>query len=146
MNKVIIMRGNQGSGKSTYAKANYPGAIICSADNYMVNHLGDYHFNPMNLSIAHGNCKNAFMQALELKAQTVVVDNTNIAPSWFKEYVEAAARHGYEVEIVRVLCAPEIAHQRNKHGVPFETVKLAYEKLSSQPMLENEKLILTEGA
>jgi len=40
--KVVIMRGVSGSGKSTYARTNYPSATILSSDDYWTKDGGDY--------------------------------------------------------------------------------------------------------
>ena len=63
--QLIIMRGIQGSGKSTFAnnlKSIIDGfgiseAIITSADNYFINKDGSYVFNGKLLGKAHKQCQ-----------------------------------------------------------------------------------------
>ena len=65
MNKLIIMRGLPGSGKSKVvreiiAKAindHQHSAIVCSADQFFTNPDGEYNFNPSMIAQAHMDCQ-----------------------------------------------------------------------------------------
>lgn len=116
--RVIIMRGIPGSGKSTHAKTHYPTATICSADNYFMDN-GVYRFNPTKLGEAHAMCMKQYLDALNARAEWVVVDNTNIRVSEITPYTLVARAMGYDVEIVRYDCPAEIGAARNAHGVPL---------------------------
>lgn len=71
----------------------------------------------------------------------IAIDNTNIVVKNFKRYMEYAERYKYDIEIVRILCDPEIAFKRNVHNVPKETVFRMHKQLIDQPLLKNEKII-----
>jgi len=122
-NKVVIMRGASGSGKSTYAKKHYPDAVVCSADSYFVDAQGDYNFDPTKLGAAHGQCKRSFKDALDRSEPLVVVDNTNTTLRELQPYVQLARARGYDVDVVRVETPLDVAAKRNVHGVPFDAVK-----------------------
>ena len=113
---VIIMRGVSGSGKSTYVRENFPGAVVCSADNYFMEE-GEYKFNPRNLDKAHLECYRSFCEALSRGVEVVVVDNTNIRLMEMSPYIMEAKRAGFDYKIVKCICDVKIAGERNLHGV-----------------------------
>jgi len=98
--QVIILRGLPGSGKSTLAdhikRASYmPSVHICSADDYMVDHNGEYHFDPKRLQDCHASCfkqfKAATLEAVENSDQveyTIILDNTNTQYWEYAKYIE----------------------------------------------------------
>lgn len=125
MKRVKIFRGLPGSGKSTMAKEHAYGEeryAIVSADNYfMVD--GEYRFDPTRIGEAHTACMRAFLDALKLDTPLVIVDNTNTTIAEVTPYRLVALAMGYEVEIIRVECHPEICAKRNTHGVPAATIE-----------------------
>lgn len=134
--KVIILRGVPGSGKSTETKK-YPDAYIVSADHYFIGKDGIYRFDMDKISAAHGQCKSKFEAALKDKRPLVIVDNTNTTVKELKFYVEAAKNAGYEVEIVRIDCDPEIAASRNVHNVPKSSVLKMAQRLAASKLPEH---------
>lgn len=134
------MRGIPGSGKSTYIKKNFPNAKVCSADHYFETPSG-YFFDATKLSLAHGHCKRSAFDAMEQGLPLIVLDNTNVKKAWFKEYLEAATRHGYEVKIVRLVVDPKTAFERNVHGVPLEKIEQFFDSLINSPVLEGEQVV-----
>ena len=114
---LVLMQGPPGSGKSTDARASYPGACIVSADDYFSKN-GRYEFNPVLLGAAHDECKGRARAAMERGEPLIVVDNTNIRRAHVAVYHGLAAQFGYAV----------IAHRcdgrfPNTHGVPEEKVE-----------------------
>lgn len=101
--KLLIMVGTPGSGKSTKAKQLVGDGIIHSTDS-VIEAIGDYNeffqkmvdnndFTP--LSKAHSvNFKNS-VTSMKKGVTPVIIDNTNIKPSQSKCYVEAALNLGY---------------------------------------------------
>ena len=98
--QVIILRGLPGSGKSTLAnhikRVSYmPSVHICSADDFMVDHNGEYHFDPKRLQDCHNSCFKQFqaatLEAIENSVQgeyTIILDNTNTQYSEYDKYIE----------------------------------------------------------
>ena len=65
MNKIcLILRGAQGSGKSTFADDWRDKFTICSADHFFEKD-GYYNFNPSLLKEAHKVCKEEFQETIE---------------------------------------------------------------------------------
>jgi predicted kinase len=133
--QVIIMRGLPGSGKSTYAERHYPDAWVVSSDDYFhgVRELltpenrrlalaQPYTHDPKELTYSHPQCMRLFIQALQSGDRDVVVDNTNTTVMEVSPYVLVAQAFGAPYEILEVACDPEVAANRNRHGVPFKAV------------------------
>jgi len=136
-NKLIVLRGVSGAGKSTRAKElvrefldTNPNdmALICSADDFFVNHeSGEYEFVASALRQAHAWCQTRAELAMELGLGLVVVDNTSTQKWEYQPYLDLSQRFDYEVEIVVVGqldddSLKEYAN-RNKHGVPLEVIR-----------------------
>lgn len=136
----VIMRGIPGSGKSTYVKKNFPDAKVCSADHYFETPSG-YFFDASKLSLAHGHCKRSALDAMQQGLPLIVLDNTNVKKRWFKEYLEAAERHGYKVKIIRLMVDPKTAHSRGVHHVPYDKTVWFFENLVNSPILDGEEII-----
>lgn len=96
---LIILIGPPASGKSTFTnsvKAFNDSAIIHSTDDYfMVN--GKYVFDQDKISQYHKqNFRSAVNSMREKSHKVVIIDNTNLSVSEFKEYVKAANTYGYK--------------------------------------------------
>lgn len=116
--KVILMRAPSGFGKSTWIKNNVPHATICSADDFFVKRgNGTYSFDARLLGVAHKHCLQAFKDAVLRGDKLVVVDNTNLRKSWYKEYVEFSKVN--DVELYQKVLTERFT---NVHGVPEEKV------------------------
>ena len=132
MSQVVIMRGIMGSGKSTWAKAQYPNAVICSADDYHVNEAGLYDFKPENNGPAHAKSVSKYVDNLLAGTPVIVVDNTNISSWEIAPYYQLALAFGCKVKIVRVHCSFEDAAKRGIHNVPVLQVWRAYQNLMTE--------------
>jgi len=120
--KVIILRGLPGCGKTTYVRANFPAALVVSADDYFVGTDGVYRFNPAGIGEAHGSCFRRFIAALQAGEELVVVDNTATMIAEIAPYFLGAQAYGYDAEIITLRCDPVVAAARNVHGVPEAVV------------------------
>ncbi len=118
---VIILRGISGSGKSTWAKKEYPRATVASADHYFLQADGSYVFDGAKLQEAHMACFQTFINALIRKDTVVIVDNTNVEVWEITPYSLAAQALGYAVELITFVCDPSVATAR-KQLVPPELV------------------------
>lgn len=133
--KVIVMRGVQGSGKSTYASKLHAEAFVdgllpltVSADQFF-NGPNGYQFDVKKLSDAHKDCMQRFMRALNDGMSPVIVDNTNINVEDIAPYVAVGEAMGYEVTIIQVNTPPDVAAKRNIHGLGEKQVRDAYDRL-----------------
>ncbi len=136
-NRVVILRGCSGSGKSTYIQKNFPNAYICSADHFFTGNDGIYRFDPMLLGEAHRYCYRKFLLAITDKElsrpKIIVVDNTNTQIFEFYGYVQLAWAYNIPVEIIRMNTPIDIAAARNLHGVPFKKVKSMQDRFQNIP-------------
>lgn len=111
---VIILRGISGSGKSTWAKKEYPTATIASADHYFLQADGSYLFDGAKLQDAHTACFRTFIDALIRKDAVVIVDNTNVELWEITPYSLAAQAFGYTVQLITFVCDPDVAIARKQ--------------------------------
>lgn len=125
-----VLRGIPGSGKSTFTHSLIqPNTLvdIVSADHYFMK-SGRYSFDPKRIKYAHEECWDNFQEALKrgispnIQNHTIAVDNTNTTVWECEKYVLEARRYGYSVEIINILCSPEIAAARCLHGVPLAKI------------------------
>jgi predicted kinase len=121
---IIILRGIPGSGKSTYVRDHFRGAIVCSADKFFTKD-GEYKFDPSFLKDAHTYCYNQFAQACEFGEQGIfiVVDNTNSRIWEFQNYLNLAKDLNIPVSVIRFTSSVVDATNRNIHGVPIEAIQ-----------------------
>lgn len=117
--RAIILCGIPGSGKSTYARKTYPNHVILSADNYFMID-GVYRYDESKIQEAHSDCLRRFVHECEWGCHNLVVDNTNTKVTDIAPYHAIATAYGYEVNILVIEADPEVAFQRNVHGVPLE--------------------------
>lgn len=119
-NKVYILVGLPGSGKSHYTSTTWPHAMVVSADDYFLKD-GQYCFDPLRLGEAHQECFRKFMDAVQFVGEeTIVVDNTNLHIGEIAPYVLAAQAFGYDTTVVLMRCDAKTAYERNTHGVSIE--------------------------
>jgi predicted kinase len=157
--KLIIMRGIPGSGKSTKAKELVEEGSIHSTDD-VISSKGNYQefFDNMKasgnfsmLSAVHAeNLRNA-VKDMEIGITPVVIDNTNIKPFESKPYIENALKLGYDdknIVIVDIgtngMLAEELA-RRNTHGVPLDKIKSMIDSYNSFGDLTVDKIMQSEN-
>ena len=131
MGKIIIIRGLEGSGKSTraqeIARSAKGSCRIVSADNFFITG-GKYIFDPSRLQKAHESCFEDFAEAVVHDGvETVIVDNTNSTRREYAHYVVLGRICGYEVGIQEIPCNDvedfKLFHSRSQHGVPEITME-----------------------
>ena len=144
MKKYILIRGHQGSGKSTFAREqmaqfakDYPDGAIFHLENdlEMTNEAGEYEFSPENFARAEKRVaakkKAAFAAAQQQPAVLIVNSNTNQKALNCLKLIKEARKQGFQVEIYRLHNFYD-----NLHRVPFPQVVNAYLKLNENPLRE----------
>ncbi|MCZ2224294.1 MAG: ATP-binding protein [Chitinophagales bacterium] len=140
--QAVILIGVSGSGKSTYARNNYPEFIKCSADDYFMID-GKYNFNFAKLGEAHGECLKKFILACQNK-QNVIVDNTNTSIEEIAPYFQVARAYGYDVTFVMINCDIDKCAERNLHGVGLNSVKTMRARINNLKLPKYWKFELKE--
>lgn len=135
MQKLIIIRGIPGSGKTTYSnkmkahlvKFGYdPNDVVqYEADMYFMDDKGNYNWDADKLCSAHKWCYNKAKEALQ-NHKIVIVSNTFINRKLLKPYIKLAEETNAECEIYH--CT---GNWKNVHNVPDETIKRMIEHFQS---------------
>ena len=117
MKKLIVLRGHQGSGKSTYAKQllkgfelSYFGAAtfeVSYDDTLVIENDGKYIWTPENITSAMEIAWKEYMEFVKdhiKKDENVLVVHsaTNRTLKSFKKYIDFAKARKYEIEIIRL--------------------------------------------
>lgn len=140
MQKFILIRGHQGSGKSTFAaqkaaefQAQYPDALIVQVENdkLLTDEHGVYRWSPDALDKAQRRglqmMKAAFKHGQQHPHQAVLVinSNTNQKASACRHLIDLAEKFGFPTEVYRL-------HNfyPNLHGVAEHEVLAAYLRLN----------------
>jgi predicted kinase len=131
MKRMFLVRGVQGSGKSTFARmiaskfgkrlGNVPDGeercMIVEADEYFINPDGEYEFNANELPDAHRWCQLRAKEGM-LKSIIVIVANT-FSRNWEMDpYKKMASEYGYDVNVIE--CQNNFG---STHNVPEEIVQ-----------------------
>lgn len=131
MKKLIILRGLPGSGKSHAIRDMPDHTVVCSADHFFYDSLGNYRFNPSMLGEAHAECQHKALDAMAKGEPLVVIDNTNSRRWEFRLYEKMGKTFGYTVEIRTIggQSYDDVRQyaRRNIHEVPEDVIlKMAY--------------------
>lgn len=139
--KVWVYSGLPGAGKTKLIGERHAGAPVCSSDHHFTREDGSYVYVPTEIGIAHAKCLVRFVDLCRREANwktgefpTVVVDNTNTSTAEIAPYAAIALAYGHELQLVTVLCDPEVAFARNTHGVTLDTIKLMHEALRTRQL------------
>ena len=140
MNKLTIIQGVSGSGKSFTARqlAKENDGIIFSTDDFWGE---EYNFDFKLLGKAHTWNQGRVEGAMVADHPYIIVDNTNTTPKEWKVYVDLGEKFGYNTLFQRPTSpwweeiSPRIKNgtftdkdvdvffKKNTHGVPFEVIK-----------------------
>lgn len=109
MNKMVILVGNVGSGKSTYA-------------HLMNIRLDDFYeiINQDTLG-SRDACLNKCEEYLKL-GKNVVIDRTNINKQQRAYWINLAKKYNYQVEVVEFIIHPNLAFERVKNRKNHPTI------------------------
>ncbi len=144
MQKFILIRGHQGSGKSTFAEQKaaefaqqYPDAEIVRIENdlLLTDENGAYRWSVEAVDKAQkqGNAmmRNALIAGRANPARPILIinSNTNQKASRCRHLLDWATKHGFHTEAYRL-------HNffPNQHGVKERDVLAAYVKLNQNPL------------
>ncbi len=146
MQKFILIRGHQGSGKSTFAltkiaefKAKYPNALIVHLENdlLLIDSEGNYRWSPKAVDMAQrknlATFKNTLKQGQQQPALDILIvnSNTNQKASGCRQLLRSAEKQGFETEVYRLHNFFDNQHNVNQAGVVS-----AYVKLNQNPLVE----------
>lgn len=130
MEKLIVLRGIPGSGKTTFVemvRKTFPALVHASAD--FIHMVGnEYRFDAKKLSQGHGLSFRTAIHAMQDRASMVIVDNTNTQVWEMSPYILAGQAYGYNTRIVRLNIDTTTAHARNIHGVPLKGIESMAER------------------
>ncbi|MDO4643524.1 MAG: RNA ligase [Cardiobacteriaceae bacterium] len=147
MKKFILLRGHQGSGKTTFAKEKiadfqktYPDAQVIHIENdlLMTDEKGIYHFSDEAIGKAQRQgmtmMKEACKRSMKKTEENILIinSNTNQKSSACIHLMQLARKHHFEVEVYRL-------HNffPNQHNVREVDVLAAYIKLNHNRLRED---------
>lgn len=142
MKKLVILRGHQGSGKSTYAKKliadfleKYPNGLTLevSYDDILVEQQnGEYNWSPENIAKAQEQAWldfRDFVKKIQKQDVLVVHSATNQTTKAFKKYVDFAKSRRFEVQFIRLT-----DFYPNLHNCDDLVVAATYAKIYNNPV------------
>lgn len=121
---LFLVRGLPGSGKTTLSI--HLNGVAFSADDYFINDIGKYVFDPRFLADAHAFCQKNVEQAIADGIEKVIVNNTMSARWEMEPYLRLAEKWNVTLTVIDLFdggLTDEQLFQRNVHQVPLETIK-----------------------
>ena len=123
-NRLVLVRGLPGSGKSTYAKSYFNGHIHLEADMYFVQPDGSYDWAAERLGKAHSWCFETTKIMLN-NGYDVVVSNTFTMLKELNPYIELADCNDIQCAVFRM--ASEYNSIHNVPQVVIEKMRSRFE-------------------
>lgn len=88
----------------------YRKPLSCSADDFLTPEDEIYTFTPKKAMQAHRECYQSFRTALEEQVREIVIDNTNIKKSNYKQYQPAAEQCAIKLSLSKWRVNPKRAY------------------------------------
>ena len=117
LNKLILIRGIPGSGKSTYAKTHFSDHIHLEADMYFMSPTGDYIYDATRIKSAHSWCQESTKIFLS-NGYDVVVSNTFTTLKEMNFYINLAKEWDIPYAVFRLN-----TEYGSIHNVPQEVIE-----------------------
>lgn len=146
MPMLILVRGVPGSGKTTFARNNYPGVVcdggepngaapyIISADDFRINEYGNYVHDDVRGDIPHLECQMRVREAIAAGCPQVIVHNTLIKVWEIEPYGKISQECGVPLEVLRMPeISAELAFSRNTHDVPMNVIQRMINEMQDFP-------------
>ncbi len=129
-NKLIILRGLPGSGKTELAteliKKNKGRGYVFSTNDYFIED-GKFKYDPKKVKDAHLWTVSRAVEAMGKGRELVIINNTNVRKWEAKPYVLAGINNGYSVKFIEPDTEwkfnPNELTNRDTHNVPIEVIK-----------------------
>jgi predicted kinase len=115
MSDLILVRGLPGSGKSTFAKTNFPSYFLMEADHFFYVD-GKYCFDASKLGAAHSRCQSITLDLLK-DGMNIIVCNTFTTKRELKPYFEIAKETHSNLSVITMN-----GNFGSIHNVPEETM------------------------
>lgn len=138
-NRLILLRGIPGAGKTEFARTFLKDAVLVEADQYftaeeydsVTGHkaAGEYRFRPEELTIAHEWCKSMTEKYLA-RGKNVVVANTFSRQWELQPYIDMAKAEGHRFYVLTVH-----GDHGSVHGVPRQVVDKMKDRWEPDPVL-----------
>ncbi len=147
MQRFILLRGHQGSGKSTFADElmtefakDYPNALIVRIENdlLLTDDNGNYNWSPERLDKAQRQGLAMMKQALKTgqanPSQDILIvnSNTNQKSSACVHLLQMARKHGFDTQVYRLHNFFDNMHNVKEHDVLSAYVKLNQNRLRDE--------------
>lgn len=136
--KLILIRGVPGSGKTTFAKklSNDLSSFVSKgniahyeADMFFMDEEGNYNWEPGKLPKAHEWCYRKAVESLErYKLSYVIVSNTFTTLKEMEPYIQLAKRNGANLDVYRL-----DGKYKNVHNVPDSVIEKMYARFEDFP-------------
>lgn len=129
--KVLILRGASGAGKSTFASKQKGYHITLEADQFFMKD-GKYNFDFTKLKDAHEDCFKRFVKALN-EGKNVIVANTNTKFWEMERYVKECIKRDIGFKIITLN-----GKFKNEHGVPEDKVQQMRDRMDSSEEINRQ--------
>lgn len=126
MNRLILIRGVPGTGKSTLARAIC--ANVYETDDFFIDSSGKYYFDPTNLASYHRLNQVRVKQGMNSNQETIAVSNTFSQVWEMQPYIDMARESGYELIVISL-----VGLHPNIHDVPQTVIDVMTERWQPYP-------------